>query len=173
MRIFAKLVAAIMCACIACTGCGCLKSDKASCVRTCKSDSVMVAALGDSVSRVILDARNVTVVNTSTDMPDNASKRLRLSTNAVKTLQFLLEDPANYRSDKPVYGSFNPSVIYTFKSHRKEISVQCDFGLGKFAIVGKDGSRQAVYDLGNRDMLRFALTIYPSDRLLQAIYNNK
>ena len=167
MRIFAKLVAAIMCACIACTGCGCLKSDKASCVRTCKSDSVMVAALGDSVSRVILDARNVTVVNTSTDMPDNAPKRLRLSTNAVKTLQFLLEDPANYRSDKPVYGSFNPSVIYTF------ISVQCDFGLGKFAIVGKDGSRQAVYDLGNRDMLRFALTIYPSDRLLQAIYNNK
>ncbi|MDE7031892.1 MAG: hypothetical protein K2O79_01655, partial [Muribaculaceae bacterium] len=71
MRIFAKLVAAIMCACIACTGCGCLKSDKASCVRTGNSDSVMVAALGDSVSRVMLDARNVTVVNTSTDMPDS------------------------------------------------------------------------------------------------------
>lgn len=169
MKIFSRLAVSIVCICIACSACDCLKSGKASCIRTEGSDSTMIAALGDSISRIILNAGKAKAVNSSTDMPAESDKELTLNNPTIKTLQFLLEDPTNYKSNRPIYGQFNPSVSYTFYSHHKQVTIACDHGLGKFAVVDKAGKQLAIFDIGNADMLRFALTLYPTDKLLKAI----
>lgn len=173
MKLFAKIAAATLCLCIALSGCGCLRSHKASCIVTSADSLAMTKALGNSATRVILDAVEVTAYNSSKDLPVNAKRELWLNSGAINTLKFLLQDPANYRSNNPVYGTFKPTVTYTFKSHRKEIKVACDFGLGKYSVVCNDGRQLAMYDLRNNDMLRFALALYLDDKLLQAISKSK
>lgn len=173
MKLFAKIAAATLCLCIALSGCGCLRSHKVSCVGNSADSLAMTKALGDSATRVILDAGEVTVYNSSKELPEKAGRELRLNSGAISTLKFLLQDPANYRSNNPVYGEFKPTVTYTFKWRRKEIKVACDFGLGKYSVAGNDGRQLAMYDLRNVDMLRFALALYPDDKLLQAISKSR
>lgn len=133
-------------------------------------DSVASTTMGDSIYSIIVSAGEAKVTNLSISLPENCDKELTLKGDAVKTLLFLIENPANYSSDTPVYGIFNPSVTYTFTKGKRIVTVAYDFGLKKWAVKNANGENIIIRDLKQgEELLRFTRILYPADPLLQSI----
>lgn len=132
-------------------------------------DSTASSFMGDSIFSIFTSARSATAVNKSISLSNTTDTTVILKPDATATLRFMIETPDNYLSDNPVYGLFNPSVIYIFKSGKKEISVVFDFGLEKWGISDEAGKLLFTRDLRNNDILRFSRHIFPTDPLLESI----
>lgn len=170
MRYATLFVGAILCLCIACTGCHSAKTGgmkKASCL-TAQSDSALVKAVGDSIASIITEAGKVTVCDSLPELPATTRRELTLSKGSVETLQFIIENPANFLTYRPVYGVFTPSVVYTFSGKKgREVKMECDFGLGKYRLIDASGKMICRYDMSGTALLRFTSALYPDDSLLK------
>ncbi|MDE6555405.1 MAG: hypothetical protein K2K55_00400 [Duncaniella sp.] len=147
--------------------CQSLRMSRVSCL-SALSDSTVTKVVGDSLGYILADPDRVTVSRKGAD------GELTLSKGSVETLRFLMANPANYASDRPVYGVFTPSLTYRFYGIKgRQLNVCCDFSLRKFSLVDADGKQIGRYDMADDELLRFSLGIYPDDSFLNLILQSR
>lgn len=132
-------------------------------------DSAVTAVMGDSISSILSAAKHVKAIDKCISLPSNCDSVRNLKSDATNTLRFLIESPDNFVSDNPVYGYFNPSVIYIFNDGNREISILFDFGLKKWGIADASGKTFFTRDLKSNELLRFSRKLFPCDPLLESI----
>ena len=126
-------------------------------------DSLVCAAVGDSVYSIILrgnpiEARTISIASDSAQ----ALKTIKIKRGYKNVLNFILCDPHNLKNTI-VYGAFMPQfeVVVAYKHARMKIKY--DFGLRKWAICNSNNETLHTFDLISDDMLRFASQLFPEN----------
>lgn len=126
-------------------------------------DSLVCAAVGDSVYSVLMkgtpiEARTISITSDSAQ----ALKTIKIKRGYKNVLNFILCDPHNLKNTI-VYGAFMPQfeVVVAYKHARMKIKY--DFGLRKWAICNSNNETLHTFDLISDDMLRFASQLFPEN----------
>lgn len=135
-----------------------------------QGDSTVTEVMGDSIFSILSSARTTQAIDKSISLPAGCDSVINLKADATNALRFLIGSPENYVSDNPVYGLFNPSIIYIFRDGNRQISALFDFGLKKWGIADKSGKILFTRDLKSNELLRFSRQLFPCDPLLESIY---
>lgn len=138
-------------------------------------DSVMKQMLGDSLSQVILCARQIEVVHSYMSLDSGKIDQVvtKLPSSRKDLVKFLLMDSANYNEGEAVYGVFSPNVGFFFKYRKQVCKVYFDFGLRKWNICDAEGRKVAEFDIRSNEVLRFSCWLFPEDKFLTFLLNQK
>ena len=135
-------------------------------------DSVMTAALGDSICDIIANAKTVQAeILEHKDSTIQASAIMELTAEQKAILGFLMCDRVNVASNKPIFGKFLPNISFRFIYKRKEIYVVLDFGLRKWRFNDVNGQLLKEFDFQSPELLRFAHTLFPDDEFINLMLN--
>ncbi len=139
-----------------------------------ETDSVMRAAVGDSIYRIITEAKKIkaeeiVLTNDSTKSANPVAKDLK--GKFVYLVQFVLSSPKNYSSDVASFGSFMPCFKLTFVKKKEACVLNFDFGLKKWSICDASGKVLKKYDLPSDDMLRIAQMLFTENKLYNSLLN--
>lgn len=135
-----------------------INTDK-SCNVLAQSENVLTKALGDSISHIIMKAKNVEI---STD----SSQSKRMNSYERSVVQYLIADSCNFSTDTKVFGQFVPYLCIKFCHYRKSVKILFDFRLHKWMIKGANEKLLCMYDLKSEDILRFAALALPEDKYI-------
>ena len=133
-----------------------------------ETDSVMRNAVGDSIYKIITEAKKVKAEEIKlTNDTINTSKEVAIDVKAkyVPLVQFVLADPKIYRGDLATYGNFMPCFKLTFIKKKEVCILNFDFGLKKWNICNGEGKQIKMFDLSSDDMLRLANMLFPENDL--------
>ena len=137
-------------------------------------DSVMTAALGDSICEIITNAKTVQAeILEPKDSTIKATSIKELTAEQKAVLGFLMNNPANVASNDTIFGLFMPNISFRFIYKRKEIYVVLDFGLRKWQFKDINGQVLKQYDLRSKEFLRFAHTVFPDDEFINLLLNQQ
>ena len=137
--------------------------------------------LKDSIADMITNAKKVTcqlVAQNPTDSLRNDSI-CELPKELTPVAQYLLLDPANYKTNAIVYGIFRPWVSLCFEARKKQrIYAEVDFGLAKWRLLDADMRPICMFDMKeNRPQFkRLVRLVFPNDKTLEMLnvnLNNK
>lgn len=129
-----------------------------------KNDSIVSAALGDSIFSIIMNAKYITAeIIDNADTIKKETKAAKLSKDRADIIKFLLENPDNVASNDTVFGLFMPNAIFTFIHKKQELRLYFDYGLKKWQINDADDKPLKMFDLKSREFLRLAQAIFPDD----------
>lgn len=139
-----------------------------------ETDSVMRSAIGDSIYRVITEAKKIKAeeINVTYDTTKSVKDvAIDVKSKFVPLVQFVLTDPKIYHGDLATYGNFMPCFKLTFIK-KKEVSIlNFDFGLKKWNVCDGTGKQIKMFDLSSDDMLRLANMLFPENELYKNLIN--
>ena len=137
-------------------------------------DSVVTAAIGDSICDIISTAKTVNAeILGFKDSSFVAVENKQLTKEQIAILDFLLDNPVNVASNDTTFGRFMPNISFRFISKRKEIYVELDFGLRKWKVKDVNGQVLKEFDLKSPEFLRFARTVFPNDEFINLMLNQQ
>lgn len=139
-----------------------------------ETDSVMKSAVGDSVYKIITEAKKIKaeeikLTNDTTKSVKDAA--LDVKAKYVPLVQFILTDPKIYRGDLVTYGNFMPCFKLTFIKKKETCVLNFDFGLKKWNVCDGTGKQIKMFDLSSDDMLRLANMLFPENELFKNLIN--
>ena len=164
-------IVALMLAAYAFTYCSAstIKGTKQEALRT-ESDSLSAdKILADSISTVILEAKEIKAMLLPTPNDSLSGKSIKLKTVNKEIFKFIISDPKNYESDEIVYGKPHPSIKVLVKNKKASLDLGFDLGLRKWLICDEKGDTLKQYDIKTDDMLRFAHRLFPNDTLFNEL----
>ena len=138
-------------------------------------------ALKDSIADIVINAKKATcllVAKSPTDSLRNDSI-CELPKELTTVAQYLLLDPANYKTNTTVYGIFRPWGCFCFEAKKKQrIYAEVDFGLAKWRLLDADMRPICMFDMKeNRpQFIRLVHLVFPNDKTLEMLnvnLNNK
>lgn len=129
------------------------------------TDTIMKKALGDSIYRVITQAKKIEV--TSLPLVSDSIKqevKKKITAKELGVVNFIVTNPKNYMSNTTVYGVFFPQLqlIYTLK--KETVTIKYDFGLRKWGVFNASDKEIGMFDLSSDNMLRFACQQFPNNK---------
>lgn len=164
MRI--KILLMIMLAVVATTtSCSAkVPNDKGTTKPVVASDTIMQKALGDSIYRVITQAKKVEVVSLPL-ASDSVKQELKkkITAKELGVVNFIVTNPKNYLSDTTVYGVFLPQLQLTYTLKKEVVTIKYDFGLRKWGVFNASNDKIGMFDLSSDNMLRFACQQFPNN----------
>ena len=130
-------------------------------------DTVMRNAVGDSIYRIIVNAKKVEIASLPLQS-DSTGKIItkKISSKDLQLMKFIATNPKNYLSNKTVYGVFLPQFQATYSNKKESLTLKYDFGLRKWGIFNADDKEIAIFDLSSDNMLRFACKMFPDNQFL-------
>lgn len=134
------------------------------------ADTIMHKALGDSVYRIITQAKRVEV--SSFPLQKDSLKQTvtkKVSSKELELMKFIATNPKNYMSGTIVYGVFTPQFQAVYSHKKWKIILKYDFGLRKWGVFDADGNQIALYDLESDNMLRFACKMFPDNNFFHEL----
>lgn len=139
-----------------------------------QKDSVMRAAVTDSIYKIIseankIKAEEITMVNDSTEKKQKSI--VSVKSKDVSILLFILTSPNNYRGDVATYANFMPCFKVTFTKKKEECILFFDFGIKKWSVCDANGKTIKQFDLPSDDMLRIANILFPNNELYKKLIN--
>lgn len=139
-----------------------------------KTDSVMKTAVGDSIYKVITEAKKIKaeeikLTNDTTKTTHDVTTNVK--SKYVPLVQFILTDPKIYHSDLATYGNFMPCFKLTFVKKKETCILNFDFGLKKWNVCDGTGKQIKMFDLPSDDMLRLANMLFPENELYKNLIN--
>lgn len=138
------------------------------------TDSVMRTAIGDSIYKVIIEAKKIKAeeimltTDTTKSVKDAA---IDVKSKYVPLVRFILTDPKIYHGDLATYGNFMPCFKMTFIKKKETCILNFDFGLKKWSICDGSGKQIKMFDLSSDDMLRLANMLFPENELYKNLIN--
>lgn len=141
-----------------------------------ETDSVMRNAVGDSIYRVITEAKKIKsemMFFSGDSVAKSQIKEICIKSKDVNLILFVLSDPKLYGGDIDVYGAFMPSFTLTFSKKKEMCVAKFDFGLHKWAIYDSKGRMLNRYDLLSDNMLRLANILFPENDLFKKLINSE
>lgn len=165
------LVPAIIAALLTCSACIAHRDQKSKCT-ACRTTLIPTDKLGDNIVSLIRNAGDISV-----SLNDNGTTvtRTRIGKPCRHLLRFIITNPANYESDKPVYGKMMPNLTITLSHKRQRCTLAYDLGLRKWAVYDSADSLIARFDMApGNDMARFADMLFPDNKTItDYLTNNK
>lgn len=122
--------------------------------------------LGDSISNIISRSRHLEIYN------DSNSVRI-VSKKDIAVLEYIIADSCNYETDSKVFSEFKPQLSIKCKRFKKHITIQYDFEMCKWRILGKNDNLLCMYDLRSMEIIRFVLMALPNDNNIHEYLTNK
>ena len=139
-----------------------------------ETDSVMRSAIGDSIYRVITEAKKIKAeeINLTNDTTKSVKDvAIDVKSKFVPLVQFVLTDPKIYHGDLATYGNFMPCFKLTFIKKKEVCILNFDFGLKKWNVCDGTGKQIKMFDLSSDDMLRLANMLFPENELYKNLIN--
>lgn len=139
-------------------------SDKGSTKPVVASDTIMQKALGDSIYRVITQAKKIEVVSLPL-ASDSVKQELKkkITPKELGVVNFIVTNPKNYLSDTTVYGVFLPQLQLVYSLKKEVVTIKYDFGLRKWGVFNASNKEIGMFDLSSDNMLRFACQQFPDN----------
>lgn len=139
-----------------------------------KTDSVMIAAIGDSIYKLITEAKKIKAaeIKMTNDTTGTAKEvTIDLKARYIPLVQFILSDPKIYNGNQATFGNFMPCFKLTFTKKKEICILNFDFGLKKWNICDATGKQIKIFDLSSDDMLRLANILFPENELYKNLIN--
>lgn len=139
-----------------------------------ETDSVMRNAVGDSVYKIMTEAKKVKAaeIKLINDTIKSAKEvAIDIKAKYVPLVRFVLADPIIYRGNLATYGNFMPCFKLTFIKKKEVCVLNFDFGLKKWNICDGEGKQIKMFDLSSDDMLRFANLLFPENVFYKNLIN--
>lgn len=139
-----------------------------------QADSVMRAAIGDSIYKVITEAKKIKAEEIKmTNDTTQATKSVvtDVKGNFIPLVQFVLSNPKIYTGNTTVYGQFMPCFKLIFIKKKEKCVLNFDFGLKKWNVCDDKGRVLKAFDLSTNDMLRIANMLFPKNDLFKKQIN--
>ena len=157
---------------MSCSCLPCAKS-KSSLVQP-QRDSVMIAAVGDSVYQILASPKRIDAM--AIDLSKDSVGKAQTASFPVKKkyrslLHFILSDPQLYGGDVTTFGHFLPCFKLTFIKGGECCILNFDFGLKKWTISDHTGQVIKRFDQPSDHMLRFANMLFPEFELYKDLLN--
>lgn len=152
--------------------------DISTCEATPSKDALptekMQKCLGDSITKVIMNARNITAElqgasQTDTTIVTNA----KLTQKQRYVMRFMITNEKNFESNDTVYGKIMPNVVYTFSYKKQNVFVAVDFGLRKWQIQDENSKPRIQFDLKDEGLLYLTHLVFPENEMINYYYDNK
>lgn len=139
-----------------------------------ETDSVIRTAIGDSIYKVIIEAKKtkaeeIKLTNDTTKSVKDVA--IDVKVKYIPLVQFILTDPKIYHGDLATYGNFMPCFKLTFIKKKETCVLNFDFGLKKWNICDSTGKQIKMFDLSSDDMLRLANMLLPENELYKNLIN--
>lgn len=139
-----------------------------------ETDSVMRNAIGDSIYKIITEAKKVKAeeIKLTNDTTKNAKEvAINVKSKYIPLVQFILSDYKIYRGNLATYGHFMPCFKLTFIKKKEIYVLNFDFGLKKWNVCDGEGKQIKMFDLSSDDMLRLANMLFPENDLYKNLIN--
>ena len=132
-----------------------------------QNDSIVSAALGDSIFNIIKNAKSITAeIIGYTDTIKEKTPEVKLSDENIKIIKFLLMNPQNVSSNETVFGKVLPNICFNFKYKKQICLIYFDFGLGKWQIRDVDGKLLKTFDIKSPEFVNLSSKLFPNDGYL-------
>lgn len=129
------------------------------------NDSIVMAALGDSIFNIIKNAKSISAEEISyADTSKENATSVKLSKDELTILKFLLCNPKNVASDNTVYGRFLPNISFKFKYKKQECALLFDLGLEKWQVKDANDSILNTFDIKSPEFARLASQLFPDNK---------
>ena len=135
-----------------------------------QTDSVMRAAIGDSIYAIICYAKTIKaeeIILAPDTISPVVNKPTIVKKQYIPLVKFIISDPQVYGGDKEVYGQVMPCFKLTFIKSNQQCTTCFDFGLKKWILYNADGKAIRQFDLSSDNMLRFANKLFPDNTLFK------
>lgn len=171
MRLKAILV--LMLAVIATTTSSCsakTPSDKSTPQSVVATDTIMHKAVGDSVYRIIVNAKKVEIC--SLPLQSDSIKQAitkKVSSKELELMKFIATNPKNYMENTTAYGVFMPQFQAVYIQKKAKVTLKYDFGLRKWGVFDVDDKQIAMFNLVSDNMLRFACKMFPDNQFFNEL----
>ena len=136
-------------------------------------DSTMRAAVGDSISALILNSKQIMaerILVKNDSLTVSAKKKLK--NDEASIVKFLFVTNEEFRDSAVVFGKFSPSIRLTFKVSKKVFcTAYVDFGLRQIALRDRNGKNIKMFGIKDDRYIKFANVIFPDDKFLTFMQN--
>ena len=129
--------------------------------------------LGDSITKVIMDAKYITAELQGASQTDSVVTKAKLTKKQCYVMRFMITNEKNFECNDTVYGKIMPNVLYTFTSKKKNVIVAIDFGLRKWQIQDEKGKPLIQFDSKDNGLLYLTHLVFPKNEMIDYYYNNK
>ena len=133
----------------------------------------MQKSLGDSITKVSMNAKNITVELQGASQTDSVVKNAKLTKKQCYVMRFMITNEKNFESNDTVYGKIMPNAIYTFSYKKQNVLVAIDFGLRKWQIQDESGKPLIQFDLKDEGLLYLTHLVFPENGMINYYYENK
>jgi len=133
----------------------------------------MQKSLGDSITKVIMNAKNITVELQGASQTDSVVTNAKLTKKQCYVMRFMITNEKNFESNDTVYGKLMPNAIYTFNYKKQNVLVAVDFGLRKWQIQDENGKPLIQFDLKDEGLLYLTHLVFPKNGMINYYYENK
>lgn len=138
-------------------------------------DSTMRASVGDSISTLILNSKQIIVERVlfkNDTLTISAKKKLRNEEASI--VKFLFVTNEEFHDSSVVFGKFSPNIRLTFKISKKVFCTAfVDFGLKQIALRDSKGKDIKMFGIKDDRHIKFANVIFPEDKFLMFMQNQK
>ena len=172
---FKTMQATLLCAILSliCTGCNAQTGKSSS--MFAPIDSTMRAEVGDSISAIILKSKKIfaeRVVQKNDTLTVQSKKKLKGEEASI--VKFLFAVNESFTDSAVVFGKFSPSIRLTFYVSKKVYcTAYVDFGLKQIALRDKKGNTIKMFGLKDDSFIKFTNVIFPNDKFLMFMLNQK
>ena len=133
----------------------------------------MQKCLGDSITKVLMDANRITVELQGASQTDSIATKSKLTKKQRYAMRFMVTNEKNFESNDTVYGKLMPNVVYTFCYKKQNVFVAVDFGLRKWQIQDENGKPLIQFDLKDDGLLYLTHLVFPKNEMINYYYENK
>lgn len=134
------------------------------------SDTIMYKAVGDSIYRIITNAKKVEITSLplqSDSIKQSISKKV--SSKDLELMKFIATNPKNYLTNTNTFGVFIPQFQAVYSQKKNKVTLKYDFGLRKWGIFDAEERQIAMFDLVSDNMLRFACKMFPDNQFFHEL----
>lgn len=132
-------------------------------------DSILTTKVGKETADIVLHADSVIGEAIPWNGQTLASKLLPEWMS--KLAKYTLCMPDMYRSDRKVYTRFEPHAILTFHHGDHTVTLQLDYGIGKWVLLDDEGQMVVHHDMPSQQLLPMLLMLFPDCELLKLKYD--
>jgi len=133
----------------------------------------MQKSLGDSITKVIMNAKNITAELQGASQTDSVVTNAKLTKKQGYVMRFMITNEKNFESNDTVYGKIMPNAIYTFNYKKQNVIVVIDFGLRKWQIQNENQKPLIQFDLKDEGLLYLTHLVFPENEMINYYYENK
>ncbi len=138
-------------------------------------DSTMRAGIGDSISALILGSKQVIaerILVKNDSLSVTAKKKLKGEEASI--VKFLFVTTEEFNDNAVVFGKFSPNIRFTFKLSKKNYcTAYLDFGLKQIVIRDSKGKDIKMFGIKDDGYIKYANVLFPNDKFLMFMLNQK